>query len=455
MPVAVVAWVIWLFLAGRGAGKSRSGAEAVSDWCRRHPGMGVALVGETLKDVRRTMCEGPSGLRAVLPPAALRGGSWDRAFNRTEVTLHLANGCWLQGYSSEVPESLRGPEHGFAWVDEPAKLRDAARGVSTDPAVSTTWNNLMLGLRAGPHPQVVVTGTPKRIRLVKDLLARGEPAVRVTRGSTWDNAANLAPSYLAEVIDPYRGTRLERQELGGELIDEVEGALVRGAVLETTRVDAAPPLLALAVGVDPPGGRVECGIVAVGRGHDEHGYVIADASKKMGADEWPLAAVRLADQLGADWIVGERNYGGDMVETLVRQAARALHAAGERPSPYVSYRDAHAARGKAVRAQPVGLLFDQRRFHLAGNYPDLEDELTTWTEQDPESPNRLDALVWAAHAAVLGSSGPGEPHGADIAAARVPTAGQVPVAAGAGPGALAAPGAGSLVAAARVGGPGR
>ena len=222
-------WLAWLILAGRGFGKTRTGAETVSEWAQQGAGQRFALVGQTFGDARDVMVEGESGLLAVLPPSAMRGGSVSTAWNRSLGELFFSNGAKAKVFSSEKPGQLRGPQHHKAWVDEPAKFRDAAKG----DALDTTVNNLMLGLRLGHKPQVVVTGTPTRALLVRQLVAK--KSTHLTRGSTYDNLDNLAPTFRDEILSAYEGTRIGRQELLGEILDDVEGALWRLEQIEATR----------------------------------------------------------------------------------------------------------------------------------------------------------------------------------------------------------------------------
>lgn len=409
-------WLVWLILAGRGFGKTRTGAE----WCKlqaQEPSTRGALVGATLDDVRDTMVEGESGLLAVLPPSMLRGGSIESAWNRTLVELHLSNGSRMKGFSSQKPDKLRGPQHHYAWCDEPMAWADADRGTQEE---STTWSNLMFGLRLGRHPRAVVTGTPKPRRL---LVGNDESpgllhmdGVVVTKGSTYDNLANLAPTFAAQILSRYEGTRTGRQELDAEVLEDVEGALWSLGQTAAMRVRLAPDLARVSVAVDPSGGggpsNDEVGIVAMGLGYDGHGYVLADASERFSAAAWGEAAVVTALRVGAQRIVGETNFGGEMVVENVRVAIDRL--ADQYPQARsISVDKVHASRGKRQRAEPVAALsgdptnpdtWASTTMHLAGEFPRLEDEMTRWvppregeTASRGSSPNRLDAFVWAAH----------------------------------------------------------
>lgn len=380
-------WTTWLFLAGRGAGKSRSGAEDVSDYCRANPGARVALVAPTIADVRDTQVEGESGLLACVPWDALRGGTPDRAWNRSTMELHFANGAQCKGFAGETPNRLRGPQHHRAWVDELAAFRYPQEA----------WDMLMFGLRLGAHPQVVVTTTPRPIRIVKDLIAA--TTSHITRGSTYDNLANLAPTFAEQILARYEGTRLGRQELWAELLEEAEGALWHLSMFDRDGFYGDRELSRKVIGVDPSGtpNGDACGIIAAGR-YDTNGlphlHVTGDYTLKASPNEWALRAVEAFHEQAADRIVVEGNFGGDMAEALIRQVDHS-----------VPVKTVHASRGKVVRAEPVAALYEQGRATHAHPLPDLQDELVSWAPGGP-SPNRLDALVWAATELILGYTGP-------------------------------------------------
>jgi phage terminase large subunit-like protein len=337
----------------------------------------------------------------------LRNGSYDDAWNRSMGELYFANGTKAKAYSSEKPDRLRGPQHHRAWVDEPAAFRDAHRGDVLD----TTWNNLMLGLRLGARPRVVVTGTPKRVRLVKELLAR--PRLHLVKGSTYDNLANLAPTFRATVLSQYEGTRLGRQELLGELLEDVEGALWTPAMLDSRRVGHPAPanqwsqgfnrsVLAIDPAVTSGEESDETGIIgaaktdahwcpACGSVPTAHAFVLTDLSGRFSPDVWARRAIEGYDEIEGDRIIGEANNGGDMVELTVRTVDSG-----------VPFTKVHASRGKRVRAEPIAALYEQGRVHHVGQFPELEEQLTTWTPDSGESPDRLDALVWALTDLMLG-----------------------------------------------------
>jgi phage terminase large subunit-like protein len=398
-------WDVMFFMAGRGAGKTRSGAEDISEYARTHPHVLLALVGPTVADVRDTMIEGESGLLGILPPSALRGGAYDTAWNRSMGELYFANGTKVKGYSSERPDRLRGPQHHRAWVDEPGAFADAHKGDVLD----TTWNNLMLGLRLGERPRVVVTGTPKRVRLVRQILAR--PRLLLVRGSTYDNLANLAPTFRDTILAQYEGTRIGRQELLGELIEDVDGALWAQAQIDAARTlvshaDLAKHFVRAVVAIDPAvtsgEDADETGIVGAAKSDPHrcpvcgpvphaHGFVLADVSGRFSPDVWARRAVECYDDLEGDRIIGEANNGGDLVELTVRTV-----------DATVPFLKVHASRGKRLRAEPVAALYEQARVHHVGQFPALEEQMTSWTADSGESPDRLDALVWALTDLMLG-----------------------------------------------------
>ena len=386
-------WLVWLILAGRGFGKTLTGAETLACWAKEGPGHRFAIVGQTFGDARDTMVEGKSGVLSVLPPSALRGGSRESAWNRSLGELFFSNGARAKIFSSEKPGQLRGPEHDKAWVDEPAKFKDAVKG----DALDTTWNNLMLGLRStSTKPQVVVTGTPTACALIRHLLKR--PHTVIVRGSTYDNLDNLAESFRDEVLTAYEGTRIGRQELLGEVLDDVEGSLWTLAAVDASRVTAAPSdLVRVTVAIDPAGGSTEqndeTGIVVTAKASDGHGYVLADRSGRYTPNAWARRAMVAYDEFAADRIVAETNFGGDMVVDTLRTAGfkgKVVKVA--------------ASRGKRQRAEPVASLYEQGRIHHVGAYPKLEDQMVTWLPESGGSPDRMDALVWGLSDLFLGTA---------------------------------------------------
>lgn len=369
-------WRVWMIRAGRGFGKTRAGAEWVSAFARQTPDARIALVGAAMDEVRRVMIEGESGLLAVAHAAERP------VLKRSANEVHFNSGAIAQIYSAEVPDKLRGPQHHIAWCDELAKWR-----LGDD-----TWDNLMLGMRLGPKPRILVTTTPRPTALIRRIMTM--PDFVETRGATRDNP-HVAASFVEAMEALYGGTRLGRQELEGELIEEVTGALWSRAMIEAARTSAAPTLIRIVIGVDPPAGGADgkgdaCGIVAAGVARDGTGYVIEDASVHASSPEaWAQAVAACAARHGADRIVAERNNGGDMVRSVLLAADAAL------PVTLV-----HASRGKAARAEPVALLYEAGRVKHAGVFPRLEDELCGLVvggryEGPGRSPDRADALVWA------------------------------------------------------------
>ncbi len=373
-------WRVWLVMAGRGFGKTRMGAQWVDDMAWANPGARIALIGATLVEARSVMVEGESGLLSLVGAEEL---DWEASLRRVK----WPNGSAATLYSAAEPESLRGPQHHFAWGDEIAKW---GSGVAA-------WDNLMLGMRLGERPKVIATTTPRPVPLIKRLV--DEKGVAVTQGRTIDNAENLAPDFIAAVEGLYGGTRLGRQELDGELIEDIEGALWTRDMLEGCRVAEAPALRRIVIGVDPPitSGGDACGIVVVGRGVDDKAYVLADHSVSGRSPEgWARAVAAAAELWDADRVVAEGNQGGEMVESTLRAADMAMPV-----------KRVHARVGKVARAEPVAALYEAGRAHHVGAFAALEDQLcgliTGGGYAGPgRSPDRADALVWALSEAMLG-----------------------------------------------------
>ena len=384
-------WKTWMILGGRGAGKTRAGAE----WVRSEvegprpldPGRSrrVALVGETIEQAITVMVEGDSGILACSPPD--RTPLWDA----TRKRLLWPNGAEARVYSAHDPERLRGPQFDAAWVDELAKWRKAEEA----------WDMLQFALRLGKHPRQAVTTTPRAVGVLKQILTA--PSTVATHARTEANAVNLAASFLEEVRARYEGTRLGRQELDGVLLEDAEGALWTLAMLEACRVELAPALDRVVVAVDPPvtghAQSDECGIVVVGAQlqgppQDWRAVVLEDASVAGASPSvWAEAAVAAMERHGADRLVAEVNQGGDLVETLVRTI-----------DPVVPYRGVRASKGKAARAEPVAALYEQGRIGHVRGLGDLEDQMCRMTArgyQGTGSPDRVDALVWALHDLIL------------------------------------------------------
>lgn len=374
-------WFIWLLMSGRGFGKTRTGAEWIIHRAKHGPFYPIALVGQTKADVRDTMVElGESSILKVSPPWFMP------EYESSKRRLTWPNGMVATIFSGDEPDQLRGPQHGSAWVDELAKFKYPQE----------TWDNLELGLRLGSTPQAVVTTTPRPIPIVKALVS--DPAVYVTTGSSYENTTNLSARFIERVIQKYEGTRLGRQELHGDLLSDVPGALWSRDTLEECRVRDAPQFVRIVVAVDPPAthgeNADECGIVVAGIDEHDHGYILEDLSRQASPAEWGRIAVDAFDRWQADRIIAERNNGGDMVEHVVRTEARDAHAAGRRATSQIPYRAVWAARGKYTRAEPVAAEYERARVHHVGMFAELEDQMCSWVPGE-DSPDRMDALVWA------------------------------------------------------------
>ena len=380
-------WTIWLLLSGRGFGKTRTGAE----WIKEREGLGlaryIALVSQSAGDARDVMVEGEAGILAIYPEHK------QPLYEPSKRRITWPSGAQATIYTAEDPNQLRGPSHDTAWVDEPATFRN----------VEELWSNLMLGLRLGDS-KCIVTTTPRPIPWIRGLMARegkeDDPLrgtngkdIFVTRGRTRDNFINLSSAFLNQIITKYEGTRLGRQELDGEILEEVEGALWNRDLLEEHRREEAPELSRIVVALDPNTthgeNSAECGIVVAGVGRkDGHGYVLKDASKKVSPAGWAKIAVFEYEEHKADRIVAEKNNGGEMVRLTIQTRPDAKN---------IPIKLVWASRGKITRAEPVASLYEQGKVHhvgLSSRYSELEDQMCTY-DGDGDSPDRMDALVWA------------------------------------------------------------
>lgn len=365
-------WRTWLILAGRGFGKTRTGAEWVraqveSGRCKR-----IALIAPTTADAREVMVEGESGLLNVFPP------NNRPIYEPSKRRLTWANGAIATTYSADEPERLRGPQHDGGWLDELASWRRPE-----------TFDMFLFGLRLGLDPRVVVTTTPKPISVLKELLK--DKTTFTIRGSTYENRANLASTFFDKVVGKYAGTRLGRQELEAELLEDTPGALWNTLMLEACRVNEFPDLQRIVIGVDPSvsnnEGSAETGIIAAGiDGDNRTPYVLEDASLQGSPHEWASAVIATYNKFKADRVVVEVNNGGDMCESVIR-----MTKGGER----IPITKVHASRGKYTRAEPIAALYEQGRAHHVGFFPELESQMTTYVPGDNTSPDRMDALVWA------------------------------------------------------------
>ena len=379
-------WHTWLIMAGRGYGKTRAGAEWVRAIAEGDPTARIALVGDSLGEARRVMVEGPSGLLAIPRP------KWRPRFEPSKRQLTCPNGAVATLYSAGEPESLRGPQHSHAWCDEIGKWSQS------HGRAESAWDNLLLGLRLGMLPRVVATTTPRSVPLLHRLLK--QPDVAVTRGRTQENEDHLAHGFYRSVEARFGRSLLARQELDGELIEEIEGALWSRALLESGReAIATADASRVVIGVDPPAssGGDACGIVVCALGADGIGRVLADASvRKPTPERWARAVASAARVWSADRVVAEANQGGEMVRSVLQAADVAL------PVKLV-----HASRGKSARAEPVAALYEAGRVRHAGQFPELEDQLCGLMvgggyEGPGRSPDRADALVWAMTELMLG-----------------------------------------------------
>jgi phage terminase large subunit-like protein len=360
-------WSVWMILAGRGFGKTRTGAETVRAWIESGTCKRVALVARTAADVRDVMVEGESGLLAICPP-------WFKpTYEPSKRRLTWPNGAIATTYSGDKPDQLRGPQHDGAWCDELAAWR-----------YPDAWDQLQFGLRLGNHPRVVVTTTPRPIKIVREILA--EPTTIVTRGSTYENAANLAPPALARLKAKYENTRLGQQELFAVLLEDNPFALWKRADIDNHRVTQFPELKRVVVAIDPAAtaneDSDETGIVIGGVGKDGHGYILDDMTLSASPDKWAKEAVTAYHKYKADRIVAEVNNGGDMVELTIRTVDKDA-----------AYKSVRASRGKQTRAEPVAALYEQGKVHHVGMFAELEDQMCQWMPGE-DSPDRMDALVW-------------------------------------------------------------
>ncbi len=370
-------WDFWLLLTGRGWGKTRTGAETVKQWEVDGSGL-FHMIGATAADVRDVMVEGPAGLLSVYPDH-LRP-----KYEPSKRRITWPSGAIALLFSADEPDRLRGPQCEKLWADEPAAWRYAER----------TWANALFGLRLGERPQALLTTTPRPIPMIKDLFE--DPRCHVTTGSTYDNAANLAPLFLREILTRYEGTRLGRQEIHAELLLDVPGALWTEELIDKYRWDYGTryEVLRTCVAIDPSvtsgEDSDETGIVAA---HTLHGnrkrpeYVVThDLSRRGTVDEWATVAIDLYHEVEADIMVGEVNNGGDLVEKVIKDKDSSIH-----------FKQVRASRGKIVRAEPISGLYEQGRVHHLGRFPLMEEQMCSATQDREflESPDRMDAMVWA------------------------------------------------------------
>jgi len=361
-------------MAGRGWGKSRVGAEDCAFHALWTKDARVAVIAPTYGDARDTCVEGVSGLLKMIPPECV--ATWNRSMGE----LVLVNGSRFKLFSADEPERLRGPQFTRAWADEVAAWKNVA-----------ALDQVLMGLRVGDNPQLVATTTPRPNALIKDLLKRTDSDVIVTRGRSEDNRANLAAGFIEGLRLQYGASRWARQELDGELVEDVEGALWNYAQLESLRVKEAPcafmrTILAIDPAVTATGKSDETGLVVAALGADENFYVLADASGQLTPDMWAAKALALREAFDVDLVIGEVNEGGDLIERMLR-----LHDA------HVPYKSVRATKAKAARAWPIALLYERGQVFHVGTFAKLEDQMCRFTNEGYKdgSPDRVDALVWA------------------------------------------------------------
>jgi phage terminase large subunit-like protein len=369
-------WHIWLILAGRGWGKTRTGATDAMLYALRNPNVQVAVITPTFGDIRRVAFGGVSGILKNLPEGCMLKGR-GQGYNSSASEIRLFNGSIIYGFSATEPDRLRGPQFHRAWCDELAAWR-----------YPEAFDQLMFALRLGENPQCIITTTPRPTPLIKQLIARND--VVVTTGNTFENEANLASSALAMLKEKYEGTALGRQELYAEILDNLEGALWNNSMIDARRLprDQKIEFTKVVVALDPAvtanPDSDETGIVVVGKDALNKYYVLDDRSGQYTPDQWGRLSVELFYTWQANYIVAEVNNGGDLVERLIRSVDTS-----------VGYRSVHASRGKMLRAEPISALYEQGKVHHRGVFPELESQMCTYTGDRPKpSPDRLDALVW-------------------------------------------------------------
>ena len=366
-------WDIWLILAGRGWGKTLTGAMDAVIYAIKNPESQVAVVTPTFGDIRRVAFGGVSGILKHLPRECLMSGR-GQGYNATASEIRLFNGSKIMGFSATEPDRLRGPQFHRAWCDELAAWQ-----------YPDTFDQLQFGLRLGDKPQCVITTTPKPTPIIKNLISRTN--ICVTRGNTFENAENLAPSALSMLEEKYANTRLGRQELYAEIIDDIEGALWNRAMIDDFRVSDLPEMQRIVISIDPAvtsgENSDETGIIISGRAENNRYYVIDDISGRMSPDAWAQKAVNAYHEYNADKIVAEVNNGGDLVERLIRTVEAGV--------PYKAIR---SSRGKILRAEPISALYEQGKVSHLGLFSELEQQMCSYTPETAKSPDRLDALVF-------------------------------------------------------------
>ena len=362
-------WSTWMIMSGRGWGKTRTGAE----WIRERVQAGyrrIGLIAKTPADARDIMIEGESGILACIPK------DQRPTYETTKRRLTWKNGAVALAFSSHEPDHLRGVQFDTVWVDELATYEYARE----------TWETMRFALRLSDDPRCLVTTTPKPMAIIKEIIK--EEGTVLTTGSSYDNQANLTPQFFEQILSRYENTRIGRQEIHAELLDEAEGSLWKRDWIENTRVGECPNLLRIVVALDPAVTKNkesdETGIVVCGIDDKNELYVLDDSSGRYTPQQWGGEAIALYKRWMADRIVAETNNGGMMVESVLRQI-----------DEQIPYKSVHASKGKRVRAEPISALYEQGKVHHVGRHNDLEDQLCNWDPMSNDSPDRLDALVWA------------------------------------------------------------
>jgi len=372
-------WNIWLILAGRGWGKTRTGSFDIVNYAVRNQNTICAVVAPTSGDLRRVCFEGISGIKQLIPDELLKDKIGLKAYNKSTAQINLWNGSKIIGFSASEPDRLRGSQYHRAWCDELAAWK-----------YPDTFDQLMFGLRLGEKPRCIITTTPRPTEIIKRLFKRKTEDVYVTTGNTFENKDNLADSALEQFKERYEGTRLGRQELYAEILEDIEGALWTHNQIDKLRItkDDIPELRRIIVAIDPAvtsnEKSDETGIIVAGVDEDDKYYILEDVSGKFSPDKWARLAIEQFYSYNANMIVAETNNGGDLVERIIRTI-----------DTKVPYKKVTATRGKMLRAEPVSALYEQEKVFHTDIFKELENQMCTYTGETGKSPDRLDALVWA------------------------------------------------------------
>ena len=362
---------IQLFLAGRGFGKTLTLSYDATIYCLLNPNSIVGVVAPTYSDLKKIIFQGESGFLNIIDRELLANSG----YNKTDNQIEFYNGSKIIGFPAIEPDRLRGNNFHRAYCDELARWRYATE----------TFDNLMMALRLGESPKCIITTTPRPIELIKQLVVRAD--TKVIKGNTFENADNLAPSTIKMLKERYSGTRLGQQELYGQILEDVEGALFNSANIEQSRIEVTPDMQRIVIAVDPAvtanSNSDETGIIVAGRGVDNHFYILEDKSGVFSPDVWIKRAIELYYKFDADRIVCEVNNGGDLIEKLLRVQ-----------DVNVPYSSVRATRGKMLRAEPISALYEQGKVHHVGYFKELEEQMCSYTPDTIKSPDRLDALVW-------------------------------------------------------------